>query len=609
MVSKSDTESHSWLLQQWESEVNRTILKGQPSNMLLSWLLACFFAVVVGFESTWPPVVVWLGLMVVASALRMLIWGALKKGHLNLDSNKTAHRWLVLNTLITGVPWGAAGFYFWALHDTTISSFTIFILGGVTAGAIPLMAASRQIYAVFIITCLAPITVRFFIEPAFAGKFMGLVMSFYIFFMIRQAVRYRDVLWERFRLTSDKDKLIKDLGREIDDHRKTEDMLRAEKERAESASRAKTDFVATMSHEIRTPLNSLVGGVQLIRNEKVTPQLEEAVELLELSSQSLLSIVSDILDFSKIEDGKMEVEHVPFNPVRPIFEVHMLYKAEAEKRGLAFTLNVSPSIPRRLVGDPGRIRQILINLIGNALKFTHKGEISITADYDSAGKTWKIVCSDTGTGIAQEYKRLIFEPFRQADSSMSRKFGGSGLGLAICESLAKAMGGSISLSTELGMGSKFTLKLPAEVAKGSANEELSEDVSKSTETTQLSGRVLLFEDDPVSQRVMNMLLTREGLAILNASDGKAGLEILEREKVELVLMDLQMPGMDGFETTRRIRMLPEDSATSAEVIVIALTANTTTEIRQRCLEAGMEGFVSKPLKIEQLRPFLYEYLE
>lgn len=607
MVSKSDTESHESLLQQWESEVNRTTLKGLPSSLIHSWLLACFLGLVIGFELSWAPVWKWLSFLLLVSVIRLIIWHSLNLRLLRVEFNDNINPWLRVNGLLAGLPWGIAGFSFWSFHDLTISSFTIFILGGVTAGAIPLMAASRQLYAYFIISCLLPIIVSFLIEPAYAAKFMSVVMAFYVFFMIRQAIRYRDVLWERFRLTAEKDRLIKDLGREIDDHRKTENMLRDEKERAEEASRAKTDFVATMSHEIRTPLNSLIGGVQLIRGEEKDPKLGEAVELLELSSQSLLSIVNDILDFSKIEEGKMEVEHIPFSPVRPIFDVHMLYKGEAEKQGLAFKLNISPSLPDRLRGDPDRVRQILGNLVGNALKFTQEGEILITADYNAEAKIWRIVCSDTGTGISKEDRRSVFEPFRQADSSMSRKYGGSGLGLAICDSLAKAMGGRISLTSQVGRGSEFTLKLPAEIVEDS--DPADEKELKADDSAPLSGRILLFEDDRVSQRVMNLLLTREGLEILNASDGKTGLEILEKEKVDLVLMDLQMPGMDGFQTTHRIRQLPLSSATSAEVVVVALTANTTTEIRQACLTSGMNGFVSKPLKIEQLRPLLYEHLE
>ncbi|WP_269539406.1 ATP-binding protein [Cerasicoccus fimbriatus] len=603
MSLSTESESSAELLQHWETDTNRTILKDQPRNLISSWVLATSFALVVSFEFTWLPVFLWLGLMAITSAIRVLIWRSIRRRLEHGGGNEGSSRLLNINAFVGGIPWGVMGFYFWPLQDAEISAFCIFILGGVTAGAMPGMAASRRMYPIFIITCLAPIVIRFCLAPSFSPKVMALVMVFYSIFMIRQATRQRNMLWERFKLTSEKDSLIEDLGREIDDHQETEDKLRHEKQRAEKASRAKTDFVATMSHEIRTPLNCLVGGVNLIRSKSVSPDMQETIELLDLSSQSLLAIVNDILDFSKIEEGKLELDRAPFSPAKTLQQVRKLYKAEAANRGLKLELTISTKLPAYLMGDANRVRQIVTNLVGNALKFTEEGEVSVAAHYQESAKTWQVICSDTGTGISPEYRHLIFKPFTQADSSMARKYGGSGLGLTICNSLAQAMGGSITVDTEYGKGSRFTLTLPAEIADAPPQPE-PESTPADPKPKHYSGRVMLFEDDPVSSRVMNMILKKEGVAILHAKTGPSGLEILQNEKADLVLMDLQMPGMDGFETTRSIRQLPDSSATPANVTVVALTANTTADIRQKCLDAGMNQFLTKPMQIDQLRALL-----
>lgn len=608
MVSSTDSDFDSKLQQRWENEVNCTIIKEQPVNLVSSWILAGAFTLVVGYEFAWSPVLAWLGLLLLMSAIRIGIWQSLRSERRSDDSPRRSSQMLNMIAFIGAIPWGVMGYYFWSIHDTTISAFSIFILGGITAGAMPMMAAAKRMYPIFITTCLSPVVIKFFIGSAFAPKLMGLVMCFYAVFMIRQATRHRNVLWERFRLTAEKDGLIRDLGQEIDNHQKTENKLRQEKERAEQANRAKTDFVTTMSHEIRTPLNSLVGGINLIRGKSINPELREIVEMLDLSSQSLLTIVNDILDFSKIEEGKLDLEHAPFAPSKPPQEVYKLYKAEAEKRGLEFHVSISNDMPPYLMGDANRVRQILLNLVGNAIKFTEQGKISIEVDYQPSNKSWRVVCSDTGIGISPEYRERLFKPFSQADSSMARKFGGSGLGLAICHSLAQAMGGSISLESNDEKGSRFTLILPAEIPEEPVEIDKPENAPPKPKAKRFSGRVMLFEDDPASSKVMSMILKHEGAQVLHAKTGPSGLELLQKEKVDLVLMDLQMPGMDGFETTQSIRQLPDTSATPRDVTVVALTANTTSDIREKCLNAGMKDFLSKPLQIPQLRERLATYL-
>ncbi|MBI3896515.1 MAG: CHASE3 domain-containing protein [Acidobacteria bacterium] len=374
---------------------------------------------------------------------------------------------------------------------------------------------------------------------------------------------------------------------------RSEEALKKASAAAEAANRAKSEFLATMSHEIRTPLWGMLGMTALVLDTPLTSQQREYLSLAKSSANSLLNVINDILDFSKIEAGRLDFESVEFRLRESLEDVMKGFAMRARQQGLELTFNVLPDVPEVLIGDPGRLRQVITNLVGNAVKFTERGTIALHVEKKSQEES--IVClhfsvADTGIGIAQEKQELIFDAFSQGDGSTTRKYGGTGLGLAISERLVKLMGGNIWVESDPGRGSTFHFTASFGLGK---HRGVFDEISSRTEALpsrpERSRRfhILLAEDNPVNQRVAVGMLERRGHKVTAVANGREALAALDQQRFDIVLMDIQMPEMDGLATTAAIR--EREKATGGHVPIIALTSYAMKGDRDRCLAAGMEA--------------------
>ncbi len=380
--------------------------------------------------------------------------------------------------------------------------------------------------------------------------------------------------------------------------------LDAAKAAAEAAARAKGRFLATMSHELRTPLNGMLGSTDLLMTTRLDAEQLTLVDLLHRSAQSLLTIVNDILDYSRVESGRVQVESIPFRLRDCIADVVELQRQVAAEKGLQVALTIDPTLPSEVRGDPCRLRQVLMNLVGNAVKFTHRGAIAVSARPTAAGDLIEFEVRDSGVGIAAEALPRLFEAFAQADASTTRRFGGTGLGLVISKRLVELMGGDIVVTSELEVGTAFafTCRLPA-VADGTAAGPVATAAAVAAAADR--GRVLVVDDNPGNRLVVRKMLERLGCTSTEAGDGAAAVTAVRLQDFDLVLMDCSMPVMDGYEATRAIRALAPERP---HVPVVALTALAMPEDEGRCLQAGMDGYLAKPLRLPQLAAIVDRFL-
>jgi len=397
------------------------------------------------------------------------------------------------------------------------------------------------------------------------------------------------------------------------ERRRAEEKIENALAAAKEATQLKSRFLANMSHEIRTPMNGILGTAELLLSTVLEPEQREYAEIVRASTEALLTVINDILDLSRIEAGRIDLESVVFDPVDTLQSVLDLLSVRAQAKGLVLTRAVARDMPRSVRGDPGRLRQVLMNLLGNALKFTRAGvvETSMAVERPGGGPAQIRFCvRDTGIGIAPEDQARLFQSFTQVDNSDTRRHGGTGLGLAISKQLVELMGGAIGLESEPGIGSAFwfTMRL-VEVASAAADAGRSKPVRLRQRAESLrppgTWRILLAEDNPVNRKVASRILQQAGFAVDAVTNGREALEALEVRPYDVVLMDVQMPEMDGFQATRAIRSRADERRRTP---VLAMTANVMSGDRELCLEAGMDDYISKPVRPDELRGAVLRWL-
>ncbi|MFP4461143.1 MAG: ATP-binding protein [Thermotogota bacterium] len=417
-------------------------------------------------------------------------------------------------------------------------------------------------------------------------------------------------LYKIIEISDKNQSAIMDMSKEL---KRSQEQLKQAKETAERANRSKSTFLSNMSHEIRTPLNSIIGFTDLLVNLPMDEMQKQYVKNINISAHSLLGIINDILDFSKIEAGKLELELTKENIVKLAEEAMNIIKFQAQKKGLNLALDVPPDMPRFASIDGVRLRQVMVNLLGNAVKFTEKGEVKLKLSLtriDEKRGLYHISVEDTGIGITDDKKDKLFKSFSQADVSISRKFGGTGLGLAISAMLVDKMGSTLEVKSELGKGSTFFFSIETEYFYEDDKPEINRKVKTDDEQsdTMLKSTIMIAEDVNINMQLIKAIITKyfSDVKILEAQNGEEACALARNNEIDLILMDIQMPVMDGLVATKKIR--EEETKTGKHIPIIALTAAAVKEDIQNCLDAGMDDYFTKPIKQKRFHEKLQHYL-
>ncbi len=483
--------------------------------------------------------------------------------------------------LLSGAGWGSGCLYFGMHVSETARFFIALLLSGMAAGSLPILAPSRWALRTYVALLTLPMLIFAMINPGRFGAMFAVLLLVFIFTLLRSASEYHHVLIETIGLDQEKARLLADLKMATQD--------------LERSARAKDEFLAAISHEIRTPMNGILGMAQLLASQPLPGSQREQVEIIRSSTDALLAQINGVLDYSRIEAGRLELVPAPFSPQQFLDDLQRMFLPQAQLQGLQLASHLGDDVPPALVGDVTRLKQVLVNLTGNALKFTRQGQVSVSLTLRHRHDDQVVITcavSDTGPGVPPDRREAIFLPYTQADNRITQQFGGSGLGLTISRRLAGLMGGQLWVEDNPGGGSVFVFTAQLQV---SATPLVPEPISLPAHAMQ----VLVVDDNAVNCLVARRFLEKMGHQVTVAHDGDAALELVIQQAFDLVLMDVQMPVMDGLTAAWHIRQLERETG-ARPLRIVALSANTSEADREACMVAGMDDFLEKPVRQVEL---------
>ncbi|VAW60567.1 hypothetical protein MNBD_GAMMA11-507 [hydrothermal vent metagenome] len=616
MVSESSSNSDK----KWREQV-RCIKKNAVPDNIISIIVAVILALMLWQNEPHQQIKIWLAYMAAISCMRMLMDFMRWSKHYRLSGHPVFIRVYLSLILMSAAGWGASGYYLFPASP--VEQLVLgFVLAGIAAGAVPVIASVLKLYNLCLVLILVPAVAHFAILGEGYTVVAFAISGYLVIMLMSGALVNRGImsaLDTRFNHESlikfmsearnESDDLNEELAAEIEQRKSIEVELLKARKVAESVSKAKSEFLANMSHEIRTPMNGILGTLQLLQDSDMDTEQSEYVGIAYNSGEALLSILNDILDFSKIEAGKLELEFVPFDIKNLMKELMVLLKQKADEKNVELKTEIDKELPEAIKGDSVRIRQILANLMTNAIKFTEKGAVTIKISVlEKIEKTvrLRIEVNDTGIGIPDAAQKKLFNSFTQADGTTTRKYGGTGLGLAIVRQLVTMMRGRLGVNSEEGKGSSFWVEINFEIP---AREKLeSGQESQAVVNDVLQGHILLVEDNPVNQVVAKKMLEKAGLSYEVANNGEEAVDRLKQSHTfNLVLMDCQMPVMDGYAATEALRAQEKETG-QERLPVVAMTANAMEGDKEKCLSAGMDDYVAKPVNQQVLKETLGRWL-